>query len=95
MKAFVRTGAITVWSVILLILASCAPGGHGERAPAAIQTDSTTVMLSKYYSSRNYRNWLGDLQDSLGVAPLRFVQAYGMDSASPWRPSWVRPTRSC
>ena len=42
--------------------------------------DSTTVLLSKYYSSHNYRHWLGGLQDSLGGQRLRFVQAYGLDS---------------
>ena len=82
MTALARTGAVMVWSVILLSLASCSLGGHrGDSANAAeIQADSATVILSKYYSSRNYRNWLGRLNDSLGGPPIRFVQAYGMDS---------------
>ena len=72
-----------VWAVcgLWLALQACGPAPQAEKAPADT-VDSTTVVLSKYYSSRNYRHWLGDLQDSLGGPPLRFVQAYGLDSAA-------------
>ena len=47
--------------------------GHSE----GTQRDSITVVLSKYYSSQNYRKWLGRLHHSQGLPPLRFFQAYG------------------
>ena len=50
-------------------------------APTTLSNDSTTIVLSKYYRSRNYRNWLGRLSEDKDMAPLRFVQAYGADSA--------------
>lgn len=69
-----------VWAMGgLLVLQSCGPAPESS-APGKDAADSTTVLLSKYYSSHNYRHWLEDLQDSLGGQPLRFVQAYGLDS---------------
>lgn len=63
----------------LLVLQACGPVPESA-SPRRDVADSTTVLLSKYYSSHNYRHWLGGLQDSLGGQPLRFVQAYGLDS---------------
>ena len=57
-----------------------APSPNAPTEGRGNTVDSTTVVLSKYYSSRNYRHWLGTPQDSLGGPPLRFVQAYGLDS---------------
>ena len=79
-------GFIAWASVVLALLAfhSC---GSPVRTPTPelgepLKHDSATVILSKYYSSRNYRNWLGRLNDSLDGPPLRFVQAYGLDLPS-------------
>ena len=67
-------------SAILLITPSCATPPSPNAPTEVAATDSATVILSKYYASRNYRNWLGRLNDSLGGRPIRFVQAYGMDA---------------
>lgn len=68
-----------VWAVCGLWLALQSCGPTPDSATSQWDTsDSTTVLLSKYYSNHNYRHWLGRLQDSLGGEPLRFVQAYGM-----------------
>ena len=67
-------------SAVLLTAPSCTTPPSPNAPTEAAATDSATVILSKYYSSRNYRNWLGRLNDSLGGPPIRFVQAYGMDS---------------
>ena len=77
------TRSLGAWAVcgLWLALQACGPAPQAEKAPANT-VDSTTVVLSKYYSSRNYRHWLRDLQDSLGGPPLHFVQAYGLDSAA-------------
>ena len=72
-----------VWAVggLVLALQACGPAPEAVKTPAN-SADSTTVLLSKYYASHNYRHWLADLQDSLGGVPLRFVQAYGLDSVA-------------
>jgi|GEM_PF-261813 len=44
--------------------------------------DSTTIVLSKFYRNRSYRNWLGRLAAEAGHGPLRFVQAYGAADAA-------------
>lgn len=67
-------------SAALLTIPSCTTPPSPNAPTEAAATDSATVILSKYYASRNYRNWLGRLNDSLGGPPIRFVQAYGMDS---------------
>ena len=67
-------------SAALLTIPSCTTPPSPNALTEAAATDSATVILSKYYASRNYRNWLGRLNDSLGGPPIRFVQAYGMDS---------------
>jgi len=67
-------------SAVLLTAPSCTTPPSPNAPTEAAATDSATVILSKYYSSWNYRNWLGRLNDSLGGPPIRFVQAYGMDS---------------
>ena len=67
-------------SAAMLTIPSCTTPPSPNASTEAAATDSATVILSKYYSSRNYRNWLGRLNDSLGGPPIRFVQAYGMDS---------------
>ena len=70
------------WAVcgLWLALQACGPAPQAEKAPANT-VDSTTVVLSKYYSSRNYRHWLGDLQ-AMGV-PAEWaphVAAAGFDT---------------
>ena len=55
--------------------------GEGAPSPSLAVTDSTTVVRSKFYSSRSYRNWLSRLAEAEGTGPLRFVEAYGADSA--------------
>jgi len=72
-------GAFLMLQVLLQACGStCEPDGSQRDTRAGV--DSTTVILSKYYSSRSYRNWIGRLNDSLQGPPLRFVQAYGADS---------------
>lgn len=77
------------WAVIAAawVLVGC---GQPEAAqgPAALEgaapQDSVTLVLSKFYSSQNYRRWLNRLADADPdlQRPLRFVQAYGMDDAA-------------
>ena len=59
-------------------------GAAPAAAPVADRADSTTIVLSKYYTSRNYRRWLErlSLADATDRGPLRFVQAYGMEDAA-------------
>ena len=53
-------------SAALLTIPSCTTPSSPNAPTEAAAMDSATVILSKYYSSRNYRNWLGRLNDSLG-----------------------------
>lgn len=74
----------SAWACTVIALFALNACGSPARTPTAdpamsLKQDSATVILSKYYSSRNYRNWLGRLNDSLDGPPLRFVQAYGLD----------------
>lgn len=55
---------------------------ESARDPVKGQHDSTTVVLSKFYSSQNYRIWLGRLAEQSDVAPLRFFQAYGAEAGA-------------
>lgn len=64
---------------MVLTLAGCGGGDAHSPQDAHVSEDSVTIILSKYYQSRNYRNWLGRLAEDQGMPPLRFVQAYGMD----------------
>ena len=83
MKAAFRL-AWTCWLATTLLWMGCASSDNAEvgTRPHAAPEDSTTVMLSKFYNSQNYRKWLGRLAASEGLGPLRFVEAYGADSAS-------------
>lgn len=40
------------------------------------------MVLSKFYSSENYRTWLGGIAEDEGLPPLRFFQAYQADSTA-------------
>lgn len=79
--------SFSVWAVVvsaLFVLHACgSPVQKPVSDPAiALGQDSATVILSKCYSSRSYRNWLCRLNDSLEGPPLRFVEAYGLDLPS-------------
>ncbi len=65
-----------------LIWTGCASPDRSDATSAELvgTGDSTTVVLSKFYNSQNYRKWLGRLADAEQRGPLRFVQAYGADS---------------
>ncbi len=86
MTAWFRFGFL--WLSVLL-LAGCSSGtetpgaGDAPRAASA-RLDSATIILSKYYQSRNYRNWLERISEGQDMPPLRFVEAYGADSV------WLR-----
>ena len=77
----------TAWASVVIALLALHACGSPVRTTTpdpgvSLKKDSATVILSKYYSSRNYRNWLSRLNDSLDGPPLRFVQAYGLDLPS-------------
>jgi putative glutamine amidotransferase len=82
MNAAVRFAWLGFYAAAL-IWAGCASPDLSKpvKAPFIGASDSTTVVLSKFYNSQNYRKWLGRLAQSEGLGPLRFVQAYGADSA--------------
>ena len=63
---------LAVLSIIGMWGCTGTPQGASD-APSSRSEDSTTIVLSKYYSSRNYRNWLGRLSEDQDMAPLRFV----------------------
>jgi putative glutamine amidotransferase len=73
--------------VVIGLAAGCAAPGSGDSADrtaaeqAAKGMDGerpSTLVLSKFYTSRSYRDWLTRLAD----APLIFVEALGLDSAA-------------
>lgn len=72
--------ALVVFGLIVSI-SGCAPraGQQGQEGTRPLTTDSTTIILSKFYNSHNYRHWLNRLSESAEVPPLRFVQAYGLN----------------
>ena len=76
--------ALAAFCALVLVWTGCTSPGTPEAGPSAppASADSTTVVLSKFYSSQNYRKWLGRLAAEGGTGPLRFVQAYGTDSAT-------------
>ena len=80
MKPAVIFGAL-LWLIIASFTAGCGGAPEATRADHPGQ-DSITVVLSKYYSSQNYRRWLGGIAETQGLPPLRFFQAYRADSAA-------------
>lgn len=80
MRPPVLSGAL-LWLIVASVFTGCAV--ETAEAPASYPgQDSLTVVLSKYYSSQNYRKWLGRIAEDEGLPPLRFFQAYGADSTA-------------
>lgn len=82
MTAAIRciSAALVVSGLIVAVSGCASPAGHqGRDGARPMMTDSTTIILSKFYSSHNYRHWLDRLSQVAEVPPLRFVQAYGLD----------------
>ena len=82
MNAAVRFAWVGFCAAVL-VWTGCASPDHSKPETTEFNgaPDSTTVVLSKFYNSQNYRTWLGRLAHSEGLGPLRFIQAYGADSA--------------
>jgi len=73
--------SLPIFAVCLgLFAAGCAlPEGGASQDP--VLSDSTTVVLSKFYRSQNYRIWLNRLARASDLPPMRFVQAYGSEAS--------------
>ena len=76
--------ALAACCALVLVWTGCTSPGTPQAGPSSPieSADSTTLILSKFYSSQNYRKWLGRLAADEGIGPLRFVQAYGADSVA-------------
>jgi len=76
------TCAAWIGFILVLVASGCAPqaGAPGQADAPSGPEDSTTIVLSKFYSSHNYRHWLNRLAASEELPPLRFIQAYGMEA---------------
>lgn len=73
--------SLPIFAVCLgLFAAGCAlPEGGASQDP--VLSDSTTVVLSKFYRSQNYRIWLNRLARASDLPPMRFVKAYGSEAS--------------
>lgn len=71
---------LVVWCWLGVAWCGCgSPGGEPASPRTADAVDSVTVVLSKFYTSQNYRKWLGRIASEESMGPLRFVEAYGME----------------
>jgi putative glutamine amidotransferase len=85
---FVRGGFALIAGLALASIAVGFSSCQSKQAPASDSATAltsgkpTTVVLSKFYSSLSYRNWLSNVaaQPGSGVDSLVFVEAYGLDS---------------
>lgn len=76
--------AVLLASWVLIGCGQPDAGSGSSDQKGAARADSVTLVLSKFYSSQNYRHWLNRLADADPhlQRPLRFVQAYGMEETA-------------